>query len=95
MELKVKSRFDNAQERKEELQRKLYKDSEDKVIKGINHKETLERKELEKAATLLENLEKKRKAVIRFETVKKQLQKDVRGRNTEKSNITQQQALNQ
>ena len=94
MELKVKSRFDNAQERKEELQRKLYKDSEDKVLKGISHKETLEKKELEKAATLLENLEKKRKAVIRFETVKKQLQKDVRGRNTEKSNITQQQALN-
>ena len=94
MEQKVKSRFDNAQERKEELQRKLYKDSEDKVLKGISHKESLERKELEKAATLLENLEKKRKAVMKFEMMKKQLQKDVRGRNTEKSNITQQQAIN-
>ena len=32
---------------------------------------------------------------MKFEMIKKQLQKDVRGRNTEKSNITQQQAINQ
>ena len=32
---------------------------------------------------------------MKFEMMKKQLQKDVRGRNTEKSNITQQQAINQ
>ena len=32
---------------------------------------------------------------MKFEMIKKQLQKDVRGRNTEKGNITQQQAINQ
>ena len=51
--------------------KKLTKDSEEKFIKGQQHKEALERKELEKAATLLENLEKKRKAVEKFELMKR------------------------
>ena len=75
--------------------KKLTKDSEEKFIKGQQHKEALERKELEKAATLLENLEKKRKAVEKFELMKRQLQKDTRGRNVEKHNITMQQAASQ
>ena len=75
---------------KARTQKKLFKDSEEKVIKGLHHREKCEKKELEKAANLLETLEKKRKAVEKFEKMKRQLQTDMRGRNTEKSNITQQ-----
>ena len=67
----MKTRFDNAQEVKARTMKKLIKDSEEKFIKGQQHKEALERKELEKAATLLENLEKKRKAVEKFELMKR------------------------
>ena len=95
MEQKVKTRFDNAQEVKARTMKKLTKDSEEKFLKGLQHKEALERKELEKEATLLENLEKKRKAVEKFELMKRQLQKDMRGRNVEKHNITMQQAASQ
>ena len=38
----------------------------------MKHKEDLERKELEKAANMLENLEKKKKAVAKFERMKAQ-----------------------
>ena len=67
-------------------------DTENKLIKGLQHKEKCQMNELQKAANLLENLEKKRKAVEKFEKIKKQLQSDTRGRNTEKGEKTQQQA---
>ena len=44
--------------------------SEKNALQGLKHKEDLERKELEKAATMLENLEKKKKAVQKFERMK-------------------------
>lgn len=44
--------------------------SEKNALQGMKHKEDLERKELEKAATMLENLEKKKKAVQKFEKMK-------------------------
>ena len=59
--------------------------SEKGALQGMKHKEDLERKELEKAATMLENLEKKRKAVEKFEKMKLKQQRDARVKNHEKN----------
>lgn len=49
----------------------------------------MEKKELERAANMLENLEKKKKAVEKFERMKQQQRKEAQNRNNEKHCISQ------
>ena len=92
VESKIKSGFDNAQEMKVRTKEKMMSISEKEALKGMKHRENMERKELERAANMLENLDRKKKAFEKFEKMKRQQQRDSRVKNVEKSNITQQQA---
>lgn len=71
VESRVKSGFDNAQEMRQRTKEKMMSISEKEALQGMKHRENMERKELEKAAVMLENLEKKRKAVEKFEKMKR------------------------
>ena len=71
VESKIKSGFDNAQEAKLKTREKMMSISEKEALQGMKHRENMERRELEKAAVMLENLEKKKKAVEKFERMKK------------------------
>ena len=61
-------------------------------LKGALHKEEMERKDMEKECILLDNLEKKRKAVEKFEKMKREQQREARLKNVEKSATSKQQA---
>lgn len=71
VENKVKAGFDNAQEAKLKTREKMMSLSEKEAFQAMKHRENMERKELEKAANMLELLDKKKKAVEKFERMKR------------------------